>query len=615
MGLNIDNNPSAGAALDSALQNVTGNQPQQQQQRPQSNYGSGRTQSVLNDRNRLFGRTTAGELVSKYAETIKKIIAENIGDRHSDVKVTILDNKAKMTLLSGIILSYRTQGLVVFHRLLVEGSGAVPVTQLPINNRTYDRVNTAGDVDNRLYVEKCLELVRNEWPNIQNIEDGGSQVLPIELDTNDTDRLRQVLFNAFSALQSITEELLELTEPFSIPTHIERTDILTARSNFHPMPSESATGLPIRSDVALVLTASTNTSADLAQNQSAILTRIDGYINLEYQAPPPPAYGHPPSNRYYVPHFIMTRLTSQTNTESLEQQLFALTVATMLNKGRWSDAFKPRIDHSGSVNLRDIGAIGLEIPALTTGNLGTVGSRIDTNSTTFSNDRLIQLIHETFHEGMIYSLDVEECGDLSWLNNVFIAAATGNQNAINHIYTAANNLTAGEFGRQFGNNGLPLVIDSGNRIHLGYYTDELGNRRDLRDIDYLAMLNLNGDKGLESAHAWAATFENTHIPEDIRLIDRMELMKAVNPNVVLKGYARRISFSAPFMSALDVACRNVGLVIRNGTGEMYIGSRQRGFTNMEMLAVAPSVGSVFQNTGPQYNGGQRYQAPVGRWSR
>lgn len=611
----LNTTPEQTSALDAALQNVSGAAAQPQMQ-PQQPYMGVKTQSVLTDRHRLFGRTTAGEAVSKYAESIKKLIIENVGERSTDIKLTILDNKVRLTVLSAILLSYRQGKNVVFHRLLVEGSGQISNSTIQINNQPVERLNTPGDVDNGVFVGKAMELVKAEWGNnIENLFDAGSQVLPTELDAADIGRMRQVIFNAFSALQSTMEDVTGAVSPFSIPTHIERTDILTAKADFHPMPVETAAGLPVRSDIALILNATTSQNPDALQNQSATLTRIDGYINLEYMPPAPPAYGQMPSMRHFVPHFIMTRLTSQTNTESLEQQLFALSVASLLNKDRlWANTFKPRIDNSGAVNLRDLGAIGLEIPALTGAAPGTVGSRIDTSSTMFGMNDLHKLVNETIHDGLVYSLDVEECGELSWLNTVFIAAAMGSPVAVDFLYRAANNLTGGEFSRQF-TGGFPMIMDSGNRIHLGYYIDEMGNKRDLRDIDYLAMLNLNGDKGLESAHAWAATFENINVPEDIRLNDRLHMMRAVNPSVVVKGYARRIDFSAPFMAALDRACQIAGLTIRGNVAQGMVGMRQRGFTNMEMLSVPPVVGSVFQFGGPQYNGGYRYQAPVSRWNR
>ncbi len=209
-------------------------------------------------------------------------------------------------------------------------------------------------------------------------------------------------------------------------------------------------------------------------------------------------------------------------------------------------------------------------------------------------------------------------GELSWIHQIFIAAANGDEYSYNSLIAAANNLTNGAFEQTFTNVYGNEVIchDDGNRIHLGYYVDEHGERRDLRDLDYLAVLNLVGKSNPAMVEEWENTFTQSEIPLEMRMERRRNIMKALySGKMEVKGFARRITFNPNFIIALSQACERAGLVVRPGNLIETFGAQHvRGQGDAARYAVhAQQLGTAFSYNQPQY-GGQRFVNPthVGR---
>ena len=222
--------------------------------------------------------------------------------------------------------------------------------------------------------------------------------------------------------------------------------------------------------------------------------------------------------------------------------------------------------------MHDIGAIGIE--ANFENNPNGVGTRIDTMSDSFKPEHLHKLIASTIKPGLIMSLDVPECGPETWYNDVFAAAAENNQKANAAIVDAAMTLTNGAFGRYFPT-GAQVAIDENNRIHMGHYSDANGVRKDIRDIDYLAVMNLVGEKDPQVIRDWSDTFLRTNYPLPLRLSARKRIISGIFSDVVFTGFARRVTFTPEFINALEKACSEVGLMIRSVSSYADMGSYDR----------------------------------------
>jgi hypothetical protein len=291
----------------------------------------------------------------------------------------------------------------------------------------------------------------------------------------------------------------------------------------------------------------------------------------------------------------------------MELQLLALAQATLVSQNWiWAGVFRPNHDITG-MDLRDIGAIGYEI------NLGDQESggkptRIDTKSNDFDIHALYQFIAMNIHPDVIYSMDIVEGGDLSWVQETLIETTNGGavgESATASIFDAANKLTNGWFSHYFPKDGTPLIVNANNRVHIGYYKERDGSLHDIRDIDYLAVLNLSGKTDLNTVASWGESFDNDTIPLEIRLETRMNILKQVlSNNFTLKGYARRIMFNPRFLNALNAACHHAGLVIRpqNMIHEFAQGMT-RGNYNMTQYALpSQSVSPLFTSQPNSYRG-------------
>lgn len=562
---------------------------------------------------RPMARNSSGEFVQKFEKSFKKLLGENIGDQFADsIRLLTLDNNNANVALSTLLLCYHEKSAGVEHvavySMIVEASsGQLQNRPINIGGQTVEVEVVPGDVyASEDYWKQIESLLFETYGRQLQIHDASAQVLYREIDPEDLDRLRNILYNATSALYTVMDNALGGTEdPFTV-AWIGDSDSLTARLDFGSINATNSAGLPERSDVAITLQGS------LAGNQSQAsfeqvrdLTAIYGYIDLAYQPPAPPALGQPPMTQSYYPRFVMTLADTQIDANTLELQLLALSTATLLSRNRaYIGAFKPRLAVSG-VDLHDIGAIGYEVNL--SGNPQAAPDRINTKEDSFGPQQLNQLIGATFHEGILYSMDVDEVGELSWIHQTFIAAANGVPTATQAIIDAANALTLNHFGQIFPANEA-IAQDDQNRIHLGYFTDVQGDRHDIREIDYLAILNLAGRDHPGLIEEWENTFTQVNVPLEIRLEKRIKLIRGfVSGKLEVKGFARRITFNPNFITALALAAERAGLVIRpSNLVEQFSGLHQRGAYNAGQFAVqGQSIQGLFQYGQQGFNAGSR----------
>jgi hypothetical protein len=162
-------------------------------------------------------------------------------------------------------------------------------------------------------------------------------------------------------------------------------------------------------------------------------------------------------------------------------------------------------------------------------NQSGFGQRIDTKSDSFQLQQLGQLISSLYRPELLISMDVPECASQTWYLSIFKEASVGNKHALDLLLRAANDLTNGNFSRYF-TADKPVFINPFNRVHLGYYMDKNGMKRDIRAIDYLAVANFIGDKDPTRIRAWSDTFLRKDVPLEIRLADRKALIDGLTHN-------------------------------------------------------------------------------------
>lgn len=591
---------------------------------PRAGTGSGVQDLPALMRKSPVGLSGYGEAVKKLANTIREILKSESQDQETDIKIHVLDNQQRSTVLSAVIISVGTirgtQSYAAAHALIVEAS-ASRLPKITMNNGTqpieYSAV--AGDTYNAPMWDKVKAFVAESYPTNTIIRDASCTVIPTEMDLTDVDSVRAVLFYAIQGVYYTLENLVgHVPEPWSV-SKFTRNDRVTAKIDFTPQPLITTTGLPVRSDVSIILNAS-NTQVnqyDMLPTAGKDFSRVDGYVDLVYKQPPRPAYGQHPVTQHYHPRFVMTNFAPLLEGVNLELLLLALSSATLLSRNDnyvWGGVFRQR--YGAETNLRDIGAIGYDIPALVGAAAGDKGGKIDTQASSFTPESLYQLLSSMIHPRLVFSFDVEETGSLSFIHNDFVAAAGNNQDAVQRIVDACNRLTDNIFARHYP--GGPIVYDDNNRVHLGYYIDGKGNRKDIRELDYLAILNMVGKNDPTIAAKWANTFDRTDIPWEQRLDERERLLTSLvgQGSFRITGYGRRITFYPQFVAALASAIAEAGLVIQPGQQAFFFGDQVvRGNDSIDQWAFAGmSANPLFNYTSPQMQN-RNQQTVAARWGR
>lgn len=622
-----------GGSMEQAFREAGVEQGQPQPQ-PQQQYQQGQDQglsymnidSILR---RPISRSSAGESVLRYNEVLRSILKAETRDLPNDpFRLLVLDSNISMAPLSSILVCHhRSKGgqeHVAVYTLLVESSagGRLSNRQINIAGQQIEVTTVPGDVYDDIYWSKVHKRVAETANTGAQIHDAGVFVIPSELSVDDEGRLRSVLFNATTALVAVMNSILGSSEPpFSAGWDSSRST-LTARIDYGTANDENPAGLPVRSDISINLQGVVAAGGQSQYEQAKGITKIDGFVDLVYDAQSPqgqqmPPYGwqqqQPPQTQRYYPRFVITDSDSVTNAVTMELQLLGLSTATLLSKGMaWAGVFQPNYGAQG-VDLRDIGAVGYEVNL--TGDPNAELDRIDTKAESFTQDSLYQLIHMAVHNALIYSMDIEETGALNWITGAFAAAANNDPAARQLIVEAADTLTLGNFSQLFGNE--PIAVDDHNRIHLGYYRGADDKRRDIRELDYLAMLNMMGAKDPRVVIEYADTFDRTDVPLEIRLERRLNIMRAVlGESLQIKGFARRITFNPKFIKALEESCAAAGMIVRPSNVAQDFGTLGiRGNLSAGNYAVRDFAGSMFQSG--QRNYGQYNQQPsfFGRWGR
>lgn len=573
MAINTGNGKKPETAIQAAMEKATQNQQSGSKGGYQnSGAGQGRRRNMMDintSMRRPVSRKSSGEVVLQYCDKLEALMGRNFKEGfENSFKLLVLDNNASnVGPLSSILVCYHERGPekdhLAVYTLLVEASASRLQNRfINVGGRNVEVETVAGDVFNEFHWGRVEDFVQTTYGAKLDVIDAGIMVLPSELDPEDDEHLRRVLFNSTQACYTVMEDTVGTTEePFSIAWINTGSENLTARLDYNPGQAESATGDPIRSDVRIVLQGSlagNNASNEAGFDMVRDLASVDGFVDLVYTPPKPAPYGQMPQTQHYHPRLILTSVDSEVDAITMELQLLALAQVTLLTHNHaWAGVFRPRHNVKG-VDTRDIGAIGYEVSMAGDGTK----ERVDTKSQAFDINALYQFLSMNISDKLIISMDVEETGALSWIHQAFAAAAGGNPGANSYILDAANNLTNGHFTSFF--QGGPIAIDDQNRIHLGYYIDNEGTRRDLREIDYLALLNHAGKDDPSLVAKWSDTFDNVSIPMEIRLEDRTKILKALltSQNVHVKGYARRYTLSPDFIRALTQACGKAGLVIR-----------------------------------------------------
>lgn len=281
------------------------------------------------------------------------------------------------------------------------------------------------------------------------------------------------------------------------------------------------------------------------------------------------------------------------------------------NTRPWLRNFLPKhLQHNtgsrvGHFRPRDLGALNFDYKYKAP-NQTTVEPFNTTDENAFTIEEFNWLTNSIIQAGAALSIDVPECGDQTWFLRPFAEANTVQQ-AYDAIVKAADGLTEGRFSQFFMQTASKMItLPRVERVLNGYYLDEHGVQKDIRNIDMLYMLNRMGHEDPEIGRKWAATFGGS---TDAQLAARAKLIDLVVSNVTYTGVSIHKTFHPDFLNSLSAAIAATGLKIRN---EM---AREDARLLVRPIAGLAQAGALLTNFssgmfvqgGTQYGGGGTYR--------
>lgn len=635
MAINLPDNNESRPQASSMVPPVKQSQPQQQRTM-QQNYTTP-TMAVMAERNPApLAGTPDAEAMKAFADTAKALLA-NSHDSYDLQMVNVSKTENTNLFCSAIVLVVRHRSnlnaALAFHTMLIgDTASELPRPQVDINGVRVEQQWVIGDAYDDQYRAVVGGIVARQFAstNQQCMFDAEAEVIPAGYDFKDLSLVRATLANALRAAGTVLNSNASNFKDFSLEGSAVSLNS-TATLAFNQNQQVNAVGEPVRTDLSVRFIEvrgqaqqvnpqdGRKASLNSGERQEEVFA-VGGFMDLlwdpanpqvganPYQAAMQQYQQQPQLTHLFTPRVVITKMDAKLLNTLPGQLLGLVTTLTLRQNGNWIGAF--RRPHTNEFDMRDIGAIGIE--ANLDKNPSGFGSRIDTRSESFTPQQLAALVQAFIRPNLAISLDVAECGPETWLTSVFLAAARGSVDANEAILSAASLLTNGKF-----NYSGQAVFAENNRIHMGYYVDKQGIKRDIRDVDHLAIANMFGETDPIQIREWSNTFTRTEYPMDLRLAARRRILEsAVGGSVFYTGFAERVTFSGPFLDALEKAVVATGLTIRPVTPfQDMTGPNRSAATWMQNLRLGTDGSGLF-NRGFS-NGarpGVQTNTSFGRWS-
>lgn len=551
------------------------NQNQQQQQRPAFSFHSGG----------LFGspigRGLGSEVYGKFKAKLNEIY-KAINDKNIEMALIDLDNVNEPALMySCLIIAMRMKDRpqlgVSYYTVLLEDTGErlTPIMD-NINGQQVEILKVTSDAFDNVLAQKAFDKVAQTF-NTSEVHAIDGCVLPADFNLEDNRSVYAIALNAGWACGTDLETRTQGFNDLNL-ADIRNESSLNVTLAFQRKQLIDAVGSVMRSDVLINFDSRKNNQNNKfasvnSGDKEVKISEVSGFVDLVWLENQQNAFNaYAQQNAYmqpgvpmqkYAARLIITNLANN-HIYSMSSVLLALaTSISVKDDNNWIQAFRPVPTAGKEIDMADIGALNIEANMMK--DPSGYGIRVDTKSDNFRLEDLGQLVAAMIKPGLMISMDCPEAGPQSWYLSVFSAASMGSQKAYKAIYDAALVLTNGAFGRYFPE-GTPMFTDTNNRIHNGYYIDKNGQKKDIRDIDHLAVCNLVGERNPQFIKDWSDTFLRTQYPQPLRLAARKKMISALTgETAIFTGFSQRVTFTGAFLDALTAGIAEVGLAIRIST--------------------------------------------------
>ena len=525
-----------------------------------------------------IGSGLGSESLTKLADALTEIYRS--ANHGVAITLLVLDNSTHRALaFSSIVVCMREKDVVNspvgYHTLVIEATGdrIEPRFEQHQGNQVEILMTTDAAYDQVLQ-DLVKQKVSAAFPNTKVLPVDGS-VVPRDFNVESKEAVHALALNAGLAIGTELATKAPGFEDLNLGT-AQRDSNLTINVAFSHNQISNAVGAPVRADVLISLNSQQQQNNQNQLNRSinsgdrtVKISEAAGFIDMIWapvsnQSFSPYQMQQPQQTQKYAARLVLTSLESNFAMTPAAVLMTLLSAMAVREDNNWIQAFLPSPTSNKEIDLYDIGALAIE--ANFNNDPSGFGARVDTKTETFTLDSLGKLVAALIQPGLVISLDVPVFAPETWSTSIFSAAAVANnQAAYDIIYNAANKLTNGGFGRRFPH-GTPMFTDTDNRVHLGYYKDKNGDKRDIRDIGYTAVANYAGDRNPQTIRDWSDTWYRQQYPLAQRLSARKRMISAITrESAEFTGFADRITFTDVMLVALSEGAREAGLAVRVAT--------------------------------------------------
>ena len=509
----------------------------------------------------------------KVQEKFTELFKNEVKNTSSGREYTILPMERGFmgVYYGGLIVVMRStnmaNGGASFHTLIFASTNAAPLP-VTMQHGTYttEEFRVPGSAYDAEYVKAVHQTVMNAFPQTK-LYDTGAMILPDDFNPENTYDMKRLASEVSKALWC---ELLLQTPGQGIANlaNMAPSNFRIALQFGNQVPRTNVVAEPIRSDVTINFSTLSSVRANNqslnntqgSRNIGTVSAFIDAVFAPQQQQQ---TWGMPVMQQpqgMFVPRAVITSIENDVGCTP-EFVLFLLTAATTLSTNNlWARAFYQRFNRDvkkSGIDITDIGALAiLNSPGVFNQQYG---KRVDDLAKATPNEYMM-FIQQIFRSNSLYyALDIPLVGPESWYLDIFKRASEGSIEASSTLVAAANKLTNNQFDHFYnaaaGSTNEGMFADNGTLINLGWYTAADGTRRDIRDIDLVAILNQYGEKDPKQVMDWLGSLYSATPNGLQQLKARRNIISAVaNTEVKFTGFAVRLSLTARFLNALTQAC-------------------------------------------------------------
>lgn len=385
-------------------------------------------------------------------------------------------------------------------------------------------------------------------------------------------------------------------------------EVMTVEPRFSRELSKDLSGREKRADVKLTFSLKRQNAKSGSLNGTAEVANVFGnlagyvdFISVATEGQVNNGWGTTTQViQKFSPLFVVTSMFTEEAGSLPAHLAMLLATATLANGDEWVNSIYERHQASKrsgeSIDIGEIGGLNMEVnlpqyrPQDAQGINTAFGPIVDTRIADFDRNKYIALVQQLCRQDMYIAIDAPNVGAESWYTDVFRASASNTnygREMANKIFNSLLELTDGKFAVAFQNitKNTKLWLAEPTVIHNGYYVNHNGERRDLRDIDTLAIANILGPNDPTASGRWAATFM-PGVDQERALTERKEMIEQVcggSHNVVYTGYSTRLLLNPAVIKAMLMCAADVGFNMR------FVSAYNQGFTG-------------FGNTGFNFDG-------------